>query len=131
MYRKLLLNNMDSRQLHFPAWFIFAALTLAVRFEVLSCSVIALGNHLICYREACISSLLSALIFSLLLDFCSINVYYPVLFTTVPIIVFLNKNPIVALAKLLGGVVSKNLIFRFLVITLMYIIISTAIVYLL
>jgi len=74
-----------------PAWLLMTALTLIIRFDVMSAAVCGLGNHILFHIDLLAAALLTIGCTYLIKD--TLGIYGPILTMSLPIIVILNKRP--------------------------------------
>ena len=73
------------------AWFLFGALTLLMRFNILCCAVSAIGNEMIYFWEMALAACFSGL--ALMMVQNQINIYGPILTSMLPLVLILNFGP--------------------------------------
>jgi hypothetical protein len=74
------------------AWLLLGGLTLLLRFDVLCCSVSAIGNEMVYYWDMAAAAGISAVILLLLGN--SWGIYTPIITSTIPLVLILNFRPV-------------------------------------
>jgi hypothetical protein len=73
------------------AWLLLGGLTLLLRFDVLCCSVSAIGNEMVYYWDTAAAAVISAGVLLLLGN--SWGIYTPIITSTIPLVLILNFRP--------------------------------------
>lgn len=95
------LDFIDSNLEFIPvqAWLLFGALTMIARFNVICCSVGAIGNEMIYYWEMAAAAVFSCLAIFLIQN--QPGVYGPILASMLPLVLILNAGPFFKAKKIL------------------------------
>lgn len=75
-----------------PAWYLLGGLTLVSQFNLLCCSVSAIGNEMIYYWHSAIAAILGAAALFYFQD--ALGVYTPILAAILPAIILMNVGPL-------------------------------------